>query len=163
MVEVCNPHQVNGCLGVAGTFQHALVNGAQGVDVTGTAKVLWLAVRIGQRADGHSAVVHRHACCTAVKQVNGHRKRGAQHRSVVINLHIEVQFMTAFGSDRCAQDASPFSQHEIHLLLCNLFGSDNKVAFVLSVLIVNNDNKFASFQLLDSFIDGIQFDFFHYL
>ena len=71
--------------------------------------------------------------------------------------------MTAFSSDRCAQDATPFSQHEIYLLLCNLFGSDDKVALVLTILIVNNDNKFASFQLLDGFIDGIQFDFFHYL
>ena len=78
-VEACNPHQVNGCLGVAGTFQHALVNGAQGVDVAGTAKILWLAVGIGQRSDGHGAVVHRHARCTAVKQVNSHCKRGAQH------------------------------------------------------------------------------------
>ena len=38
-VEACDAHQVDGCLGVARTLEHTLIDGAQRVDVSGAAKV----------------------------------------------------------------------------------------------------------------------------
>ena len=57
-VETGDTHQVNRGLGVASTLEHALVHGAQGIDVARSAEVLWLAVGIGKGTDGHGTVVH---------------------------------------------------------------------------------------------------------
>ena len=162
-VEAGNTHQVDGGLGVAGALEHALINGAQRVDVARTAEVLRLTVGIGQGADGHRAVVHRHAGGATVQQVDGYRERSAQHRCVVIDLHVQLQFMAALGSDGGAQHAASLTQHEINLFLGDFFGSDDKIAFVLTILVIDHDDKLAAAQLLHGLVNSIQFDFFHFL
>ena len=71
--------------------------------------------------------------------------------------------MATLGRDGSAKHASAFAHHEIDLLLGDFLGGDDKVAFILSVLIVNDDDKLAAFELFNSLVNGIQFEFFHYV
>ena len=156
-----NAHQVNGGFGVACTLEHTFIYGTQGVDMSRTSKVRRLVVGVCQRTYRHRAVMHRHACGASLKQINGHGERGAQHRCVVIDLHIQVELVATLGCDGCTQHATAFTQHEIDFLLGNLLGGNDKVAFVLAILIIDHDDKFAAFELFHSLINCIQFDFFH--
>ena len=69
--------------------------------------------------------------------------------------------MAALGCNGGAEHATSFTQHEIDLLLSNLFGGDNKVAFILAVFVVDHNYKFAASQLFHGLVYGIQFDFVH--
>ena len=160
-VETRNAHQVNRGLGVTGTLEHALIDGAQRVDVSRTAEILRFALGVGQCADGHGAVVHRYAGGAAFQQVHRHSKRGTQHRGVVVNLHVQFQFMAALGGNGCTQHATALAQHEVDFLFGDFFGGDDKIALVLTVLVINDNNKLAAAQLLHGLVYGIQFNFFH--
>ena len=52
-------------------------------------------------------------------------------------------------------------QHEVHLLGCDQFGSDDQVAFVLTVLIIDDNDEFASLEVFNGLLYGVHFDILH--
>ena len=71
--------------------------------------------------------------------------------------------MATLVGDRGTQHTTPLTQHEIDFLLSNFLGCYNEIAFIFAILVIDNDDKFAAFQLFDGFINGIQFEFVHFL
>jgi hypothetical protein len=52
-------------------------------------------------------------------------------------------------------------QHEVHLLGCHFFSSDNQVTLVLTVFIIHNDDKLAVSEVLYGLLYGVESCFFH--
>ena len=71
--------------------------------------------------------------------------------------------MATLGCDRGAQHAAALAQHEVDFFLGDFLGRNDKVARVLTVLVIDYDDKFAASELLHSLVDSIQFDFCHIL
>ena len=74
---------------------------------------------------------------------------------IVGYLHLELKFTGTVFGDRCAEDATAVAHHEVHLLGGNLFGGDDEVAFVLAVLIVDDDKEFTTAEVFEGFLDGV--------
>ena len=51
--------------------------------------------------------------------------------------------------DRCAEHPTAFTEHEVHLVWCDEFGSADEVALVFTILIVNDDNEFSLAEIFD--------------
>ena len=149
--------QIDGRLGVPRTAQHALVAGAQGIDMSRTAQIGGFRFGIGQRADRCGAVVDRDARGAVVaQQVDRHGERRAQQRGVVLLHHIEAQLGAAFLRQRGAQYAAALLEHEIHDLGSDLLRGDDEVALVFAVLVVDDDNGFADAEVFDNLLYTIQ-------
>ena len=71
----------------------------------------------------------------------------------------QVQFGAALLSDRAAEHTSSVLEHKVDLLLGNALGSDDEIALVLTVLIVDNNHKLSLAELLNCLVDSIQFKF----
>ena len=74
---------------------------------------------------------------------------------IVGDLHLELEFTGTVFGDRCAEDATAVAHHEVHLLGGNLFSGDDEVAFVLAVLIVDDDKEFTTAEVFEGFLDGV--------
>ena len=111
---------------------------------------------VGEGLDGLRAVVGRDSCGATVQFIDGHGEGGSQYGGVVLNLMGQVQFLTAFYGDGCAEHATGIFQHEVHLFGRDLLGGDDQVAFVLAVLVVDDNHEFAGLEVLYGFIDSIE-------
>ena len=80
---------------------------------------------------------------------------------VVGYLHLEFELTCTVFGDRCAEDTTPIAHHEVHLLRGDLFGCDDEVTFVLAVFIVDDNEKFATAEVLEGFLYRIQLNFTH--
>ena len=163
-VEAREASQVNSSLGVAGTHKHAAVAGAQGVDVARAAKLVGLGGGVGEGADGAGAVVHGDAGGAAVLEVvDGNGEGGAEEGGVVVHLHVELQLVASLLGDGGAEHAAAVLEHEVDVFGSDFFGGHDKVALILAVLVVDNNNKFAFAEILDGFLYGIEFKVHNYL
>ena len=52
-------------------------------------------------------------------------------------------------------------QHEVHLLGGDQLGCDDQVAFVLTILIVDDNHEIASLEVFNGLLYGVQFDILH--
>ena len=83
------------------------------------------------------------------------------HRSIVWYLHLELELSCSLLGDRGTEYTTPVSHHEVNLLWCDLLGSDDEVPFVLTVFVINDNDKVSITKVLESFLDRIQLDFAH--
>ena len=51
------------------------------------------------------------------------------------------------------------NQHEVDIFRSDFFGCDDKVTFILSVLIIYNNDKFAFFEVLDCIVYSAEWEF----
>ena len=73
----------------------------------------------------------------------------------------QVKLFATRHRDRRAEDATGVLQHEVYLLGRYFFGSDDEVALILAVFVIDYDDKLAFREIPDSFFDRIQFDSAH--
>ena len=162
-LQACEAGQVDGGLGVAGADEDAAVAGAQGVDMAGAAQLGGLGGGVGQGADGAGAVVHAHARRAAVFEVvDRDGERRAQHRCVVVHLHVELQLVAALLGQRGAEHTAAILEHEVHVFGRDFLGGDDEVALVLAVLVVHHNHKLAIPDVLDGFLYRVEFEFHIY-
>ena len=72
-----------------------------------------------------------------------------------MHLHIEFELGCTLLGDRRTEYTSPVAHHKVDLLGCYQFGSRDEVAFVLTIFIIDNDDKLARFEIFDSLLDGV--------
>jgi len=65
---------------------------------------------------------------------------GTQEGGVVGDLSSQVQFVTAVFSQRQADQAAREAGHEVNNLGRCLFGGAHKIALILAILVVNDDD-----------------------
>ena len=162
-VESGHAAEVDGGFGVSAAAQHAVLLSIERVDVSRTSEGLWGGSWIGKGADGLGTVVGGDASGAALELIDGHSKGGAEYGGVVLYLMGQVEFLAAFYRDRGAEYAAGVLQHEVHLLGCNLLSSDDQVALILAVLVVDDNHEFAFSEILYGFFYCVQLDIIHIL
>ena len=65
-IQTGKASQVYGSFGMSGTAQYTTRTCPQGIDVSGSAKIGWFGVGVGQCQDGLCPIIHGNAGCTAV-------------------------------------------------------------------------------------------------
>ena len=139
--ESAHPRKVNGSFGVSGPCQYAAVLGVEGVDVSGTSEPFGPCVGVCKGADGGGTVVGGDSGGAAFEHVDGDGEGCAEHRRVFLYLVFKAQFTATFVGDGGAQHTTAVLQHEVHLFRCNKFGGSDEVSLVLTVFVIDNDDK----------------------
>ena len=80
---------------------------------------------------------------------------------IIGHLHLELEFACTVFGDRCAEDSTPIAHHKVHLLWGDFFCCDDEVTFVLAVFIVDDNEKFATAEVLKGFLNRIQLNVTH--
>ena len=154
LAQTGQPRQIHGRFGLPGAHQHAAFAGPQGKDMAGTNQIARLAGGIDRHADGVRAVGRRNAGGDAFGRFNGFAKRGAEARVVARRHGRQLQRVANFGAERETDQAARVPRHEVDDLGSDFFGGDGDVAFVLAILIVDDDEHPAGPKVLDRFGDG---------
>ena len=144
---------------MAGSLEHSLVLGVEGIDVAGAAKRLGTGCGVGEGADGGCAVGDAHARGASLELVDGDGERGAEHRRVVLYLLGEVELAAAADRHRYAEHAAGVLEHEVDLLGGNHFGGDDEVALVLAVLVIDDNHEFALAEILQCLLYTVKLYF----
>src|SRR6185369_4130093 len=129
------------------------VHRPQREDVTGDREVLGAHGGIDERADGHRAVVGRGAGRHAAAGVDGHGERRAQRRRVLGDHHAELQLVQPLAGHRHADQPAPVHGHEVHRFRRGLVGGQDQVTFVLTVLVVGDQQEMSLADLLEGLLD----------
>ena len=122
-------------------------------DVAWRDEVLGSLGRIDRGRDGAGPVRRRDAGGDAVLRLDRDGKGGLQARRVVLLHQRQAQLLTAFAGEREADEASPVSRHEIDRLGCRHLRGDDEIAFVLAILVVDENEHAAIARLLDDLLD----------
>ena len=160
-IETRQAREVDAGLRMPCPTQNTLVLGVERVDMSRTAKSFRLRGGVGQREDSRCAVGSRDTRRTTFELVDGYGKGRTEDRSIVAHLVRQVKLFATRHRDRRAEDATGVLQHEVYLLGRYFFGSDDEVALILAVFVIDYDDKLAFREIPDSFFDRIQFDSAH--
>jgi uncharacterized RDD family membrane protein YckC len=134
-------------LGLAGADEDAAFAGAEGEDVAGTGEVIGRGVGANGDLDGVGAVGGRDAGGDAFAGFDGFGECGAEAGGVVLGHGAEAHVVgTLFGEGE-ADEAAAEAGHEVNGLGGTELGGEGEVAFVLAVLIVDDDDHAASLEL----------------
>ena len=137
----------------------------EGEDVTWSSEICRRSVQ--EEFDRSGSIMGRDPCSYTVLRgsVDTYRKR----RSVVIFIlsdHAgQVEFAGAVRCDGDAHETAGVSDHEIDHLGCCVLGGNDEVALVFAVLVIYNDDEFASAQRSECELDvahtrlGVQLQF----
>jgi hypothetical protein len=111
--------------------------------VSRTHKVIASNSWIDEHLNGLGAILRADSGTDAMPwmSVNTDRKGCAAQARVTCCLRVQVQAITGLAIKTHTQVPTTDSREKINHFRRNEFGSNNKVAFVLAVLIINKDNR----------------------
>ena len=72
-----------------------------------------------------------------------------------MHLHIEFELGCTLLGDRCTEHTTPVAHHKVDLFGGYQFGSRDEVSFVLTIFVIDNDDKLTRFEIFDSLLDGV--------
>ena len=147
--------EVDRRFGVARALEHATVPVAQREDVTGPGQVLGVRLRVDEGVDRGAAVGRGDAGRGAELRVDGDGERRPLLLAVLRpgDHQRQLQFVEARTLERQADDTARVADHERHLLRRHLLGRDDQVAFVLAILVVDDDDELAAPDGIDRSFD----------
>ena len=148
--------QVYSRFSMACATEYALFLGVQGRNMPRPAEVAGLGIRVRKGENRRRTVVSGYTRGAAFNFIDHDGKRRSQNRGILGGLPREVQFMAALDRERCAKHATTFVEHEVHLFRRNLFGGDDKVAFVFAVFVIDHNQKLAVLKIFDGLFNRIK-------
>ena len=139
---------------MAGTHEHAAVDGLQREDMAGLHQIAGLAVLVHGHLDGARAVGGRDAGGHAFGGFDGDGEGRAVHGAVARGHGRQLEEFAALAGQRQADQATAEAGHEVDGLRCDMVGRQNQIAFVLTVLFVNEHDHAAGTHFRHDFFDG---------
>ena len=156
-LKACKPREVHSCFGVSRAPKDTSGLGAQRKDVSGPSQLAWLGVGTNQGLDGFGPVAGGDARgATMPHQIDGDRERRFEGRVVGLDHQAQLEFVASRLEKRGANEPSAVGGHEVDDFWRCVTRSNEKVPFVLTVLIVDDNDDFSLPNGLDGFRDGVQ-------
>ncbi len=97
--------------------------------------------------------MNRNTCGTPLKFIDSEGERCAEHRCVHIHLRGEVKLAATRKRQRGAKHPAGVFEHEVYLFGGDFLGSDNEIAFVFTILVVNHNHHFPLAEILKGTFD----------
>ncbi len=143
------PRQIDRRFRLPGAHQHSTFAGAKREHVSGTSQIGRLRRGIDRDLNRARAVVRRNASRHASARVDRLAKCGTELRRVLRRHGTDVQVLKSlFGHGQADQSASVLG-HEVDGFGRDLFGGERQVAFVLAILVVDNNDHAAGADFLN--------------
>ena len=83
------------------------------------------------------------------------------HGGIIRHLHLQLELLGSILGDGSTEDTSPIAHHEVDLLWSHLLCGDDEVTFILTILIIYDDDELSLTEVLESLLDCVQLDFTH--
>ena len=109
--------------------------------------------------DSNGAVGGADAGGDSDARVDRFAERGAVNRSVDRRHERQVELVAALLGEREANEAAAVLSHKVDGFRRDFFGGHGEVAFVLAVLVVNEDDHAAVANFFDGLFDGAKWSF----
>jgi len=151
-----HPSQVDAGLGVTGADEDAAGLALERADVAGPMKVGWPG-RVVEAMQNRAATIRRadagrHA--EFARRIDRDGERGSMGCGVFVGLGIEVEPFADFAVQRQAELARRLSDHEVDHLGCGAFGGADEITFILTILVVDQDDESPGAHVLDHVGNG---------
>src|SRR5215467_12268516 len=141
--------QIDRCFGLAGALQDAAVGSTQRKSVTWLGEVLRPGIRVEEVTDRGRTVVCGDAGCDEVPGFYGDAERGAVPARIQVDHRLDLELVPPAGAPRGTHQPSAVPGHEGDVLRRDELSSDTEVAFVLAVLVVDDDDGLAILEVGD--------------
>src|SRR5215204_3185788 len=90
------------------------------------------------------------------QKINGNSESCFVQRCIIVNHQVEPELLAAVLDQGCANQASTMRAHKIDDLGSCVYSCSDKIAFVFTVFVINNNNKLAIFYIFYSTFDRIE-------
>jgi hypothetical protein len=151
-IEPREPRDVDRRLGMAGADQHAAVARDQREDVAGGDDRAPVLRRVDRDRDGARAIRRRDAGGDAFARLDRDGERGLVPRAVVARHQVEPELVDALLGHREADQPAAELRHEVDRVGRRHLRGDDEVAFILAILVVDEDEHAAVARLVDQFL-----------
>ena len=145
--------EVHSGLGVPGPFQHTTGLVSQGVHVAGSGQVPRLGIRVEDRLDRPATVGGGDTGGGALGSVNRNGERRSTHICVIGNHHRKIELIETLANDGETDDAAGVSEHHANLVRRGIFGSNDEIAFVLTIFVIDHYHHLPAGDRLDYLLD----------
>ena len=149
--EAC---QIDRRFGVAGADEDASLTRAQRKHVTRAQEILRLRVGRDRRRDRRRPIGGGDAGARAASRVDRHAHGGFAQRRVDRDLERNLQRIEPIGRHGQADESAAVRRHEVDQVRSHLLGGNRQVAFVLTILVVDDDHHPPLTDRVDRFFDG---------
>jgi DNA-binding NarL/FixJ family response regulator len=151
--EARNLRQIAARFRVACAGQHAARLRHQGENMPRLDDIRRLGAGRHGGLNGARPIGRRNAGGHALGGFNGHREVGAMRVARVLHHERQIQLLAARFAERQADQTAPVTGHEVHVLGGAMTRRQKKVAFVLAVLVIHDDNHASGANIFDDFLD----------
>ncbi len=148
------PGEVDSALGLTGADQHPAVARAERIDVAGRDKLAAGRVLAHRLQNSGRPILRRDARAHRAPRRNRHCEGGPERRLIVPYHHVQPELVDPLAGHRQADQPAAELGHEIDRFGGSLFGRHAKVAFVLPILVVHQDDDAAPARLFEGFLDS---------
>ena len=77
------------------------------------------------------------------------------HGGIIRHLHLQLELLGSILGDGSTEDASTIAHHEVDLLWGHLLCCDDEVTFILTILIIYDDDELSVAEVLKSLLDRV--------
>ena len=155
-LEPGHARQVTGRFGVPGTSQHATRLSHQRKDVARADDIVGGHIPRHRSLHGTRTVSGGNTGRHAFGGLNRHREFGAETRAVARCHQRQLKQLAALTGHGHADQAASEAGHEVDVLGGDAFRGDDDVAFVLTILVIHQDDHLAGADVFDQFCCSIQ-------
>ena len=148
------PRHIHRRFGMSSTHQHAAVTSDQRKDVAGRDDVAFALGRVDGHRNGVRPIVRRNAGGDAFARFDRYRERRLMPRAVAIRHQRQAKLGGALVGQRQANQAAAMLGHEVDRRRRRHLGWNDKIAFVLAVLVIDQDEHAAVAGFFDNLGNG---------
>lgn len=145
--------EIDGCFGVSGSAEDSAFFGAEDKHVSGSHEVTGEGSWVAEDFDGFGSVGRADSGGCAFDGVNGFGHCGSEAGSVGLGHHGDAELVESFFGDADEGDAAAFFDHEVHIGGGDFFAKHDEIAFVFSGWIIDDNDHFSGFEVLECFLD----------
>ncbi len=153
--EMCEAAEIDRAFGLTGADECAAGAGAEGVDVAGAEEIGGAELRVDGHLDAFSAFFGRDSGGAAVfgMEVDGDGEGCAAGCGVYGGLGVELEAVALIFGEREAHVTERVLEHEGDCFGRGELGGEDKVAFVLAIFVIGEDDHFASAEIGEAVFD----------
>ncbi len=155
-IQSGQPRQIDRTLRLPGAPQHTALLRLQGENMTGLRQVAGLRLRIDCHMNGRGPIRGRNAGRNVFSRIDGHGEGRAERGGILRRLLRQLELLHPLRGQGETDQSTGMFGHEIDGLRRHMFGGNDKIAFVLTILIIDEDDAFPLFDVFDCVFDTMK-------
>ncbi len=146
---------------MSGPSENATFFGAENEHVSGAHEVAGEGSGVAENFDGFGAVAGGDAGGGTFDGIDGFGHCGSETGGVGLGHHGDAKLFQSFFGDADERYATAFFDHEVHVGGGDMFSEHDEIAFIFSGGVIDDDDHFSGFEVLECFLDRGDHGYFY--